>query len=187
MVKLVDIAVIRAGYSFREGLSKVASGDLPVVQFKDIERASVDDLSTCVHISSEKIKSSHFLKFKDVLFSNRGNYKSAVFNVKFPCIASGVFFVMSVKNKRFLPEYVAAFLNSSDGQNALMSRQNASGVQAIIKSELEQIDIPLISIDKQKKIVELAALFQQEAAIIGKIQQKKKKLIDFIIKKELKE
>lgn len=187
MVKLAEIVDIRAGYSFREGLSKIAPGDLPVVQFKDVERAVVDDLSACVHISSEKIKPCHFLQFKDILLSNRGNYKSAVFNVKQSCIASGVFFIMTVKSKKFLPEYIVTFLNSPDGQSALVSRQNTSGVQAIIRTELEQVDIPFVSIDKQKKIVELTALFQQEAAIIGKIQQKKKKLIDFIVKKELKE
>lgn len=187
MVKLVDIVKIRAGYSFREGLSKSISGDLPVVQFKDIEQASVDDLSMCVRISSEKIKPSHFLQFKDILLSNRGNYKSAVFDVKQPCIASGVFFVMTVKNKKFLPEYIVAFLNSSGGQNALMTRQNSAGVQAIIRTELEQIDIPLVPISKQKKIVELVSLFQKEEDIIEKIQQNKKKLVDFILRKELKE
>lgn len=186
-MKIGEIAEIRTGYSFREAIVASENGDLPVIQFKDVGEIAVSSTKDCVYISSEKIKSSHFLKFNDVLLSNRGNYKSSVFKCHENCIASGVFFVLTLKNNEFLPEFVATYLNSSAGQKKLLSRQNKSGLKAIIRSELEQVELPNIPLEKQKQIVEFFSLYQKEVEIIEKIQQNKKKLVDFIISKEFKE
>lgn len=186
-MKIGKIAEIRAGYNFRKAIVASEKGDLPVIQFKDARGITVSLVKACVHISSEKIKSSHFLKFNDILLSNRGDYKSSVFKCHENCIASGVFFVMTLKNNSFLPEFVAAYLNSQVGQKKILARQNKSGLKAIIRSELEQIEIPSISLEKQKQIVELFSLYQKEVEIIEKIQQNKKKLVDFVISKEFKE
>ena len=186
-MKIGEIAEIRTGYSFREAIVASKNGDLPVIQFKDVGEIAVSSTKSCICISSAKIKPSHFLKFGDVLLSNRGNYKSSVFKCYENCIASGVFFVLTMKNNKFLPEFVATYLNSNVGQNKLLARQNKSGLKAIIRSELEQIEIPDIPLEKQKKIVEFYSLHQKEVEIIEKIQQNKKKLVDFIIIKEFKE
>ena len=187
MTKLVKIADLRMGYSFREGLSKMLHGELPVIQFKDISNLFIEDISTCSTISSEKIKSSHFLCPGDILLSNRGNYKASVFKCKEKCIASGVFFIINVKDQNFLPEYIAVFLNSNEGQKALSAKQNFAGVQSIIRSELEQIDIPLISMEKQKKLVELFLLYERESSIMEEIAQNRKKLINSILSQTIKE
>jgi len=44
-----------------------------------------------------------------------------------------------------------------------------------------------VKTEKQKQIVEFFSLYQKEIEIIEKIQQNKKKLVDFIISKEFKE
>lgn len=187
MVKLAEIVDIRAGYSFREGLSKAISGELPVIQFKNISNLYISDVSACSFISDKKIKASHFLRFNDILLSNRGNYKTSIFKSNEKCIASGVFFIMTVKNTNFLPEYIATFLNSVEGQNVLSARQNAAGVPSIIRSELTQIDIPLIPLDKQKQIVELFLLYEKEVDTMEKIKQNRKKLINSILSQTIKE
>lgn len=187
MVKLAEIVDIRAGYSFRESLSKATSGELPVIQFKNISNLHISDISACSSVSDKKIKASHFLRLDDVLLSNRGNYKASVFKSNEKCIASGVFFILTVKNTNFLPEYIATFLNSVEGQNALSARQNSAGVPSIIRSELTQIDIPLISLDKQKQIVELFLLYEKEVDTMEKIKQNRKKLINSILSQTIKE
>ncbi|MBR1916138.1 MAG: restriction endonuclease subunit S [Alphaproteobacteria bacterium] len=187
MVKLIEIVDIRAGYSFREGLSKAESGDLPVVQFKDISNLYIDDVSACFSISDEKIKPSHLLRRGDVLLSNRGNYKATLFNTTAKSIASGVFFILTIKDKSFLPEYIATFLNSAEGQKALSERQNSAGMPSIIRSELEQIDIPFISLEKQRQIVELFMLYEKEVDTMEKIKQNRKKLVNSILSQIVKE
>ena len=52
---------------------------------------------------------------------------------------------------------------------------------------MEQVELPNIPLEKQKQIVEFFSLYQKEIEIIEKIQQNKKKLVDFIISKEFKE
>lgn len=187
MVKLKNISDIRMGYSFRESLSKAIIGELPVIQFKDLSCLYIEDLSSCLSISDDKIKHSHFLKFNDIVLSNRGNYKASIFKSNDKCIASGVFFIISIKNKEISPDYIAVFLNSSEGQKALSARQNSAGVQSIIRTELEQIDIPLIPLEKQKQIVELFLLYEKEVDTMEKIKQNRKKLINSILSQITKE
>ena len=103
------------------------------------------------------------------------------------CIASGVFFVISIKDKEMLPDYVAAFLNSSAGQKALSVKQNTAGVQSITRTELEQIDIPLIPLEKQKQIVEMFLLYEKEVDIMEKIKKNRKKIINSMLGQIIKE
>lgn len=187
MAKLSEIAEIKAGYSFRNAVSSIENGDLPVIQFKDVNSLELKDLSKCALISSQKIKDSSLLKYNDILLSNRGNYKSTVFKSDKKCIASGVFFIIKVKNKKILPEYISTFLNLSEGQKVLYGIENKSGVNAITKSALEQIDIPLIPLKKQKNLIDLFLIYEKEINIMENIKKSKKQLINIILNKTIKE
>lgn len=186
MVKIVDIAEIRLGYSFREGIVGVENGNLPIIQFKDLQGLAFNDTNDCVHLLAEQIKVSHWLKAGEILLSNRGNYKAAVNYCRYPCVASGVFFVLTLKDKRFSPEYIAVFLNSQDGQKSLAIRHNVSGVHSINRAELAQIDIPLLSMEKQKTIVDLYLLYEKEVDILEKIKKGRKKLINSTLSRIVK-
>lgn len=187
MVKLIDIAEIRSGYSFREGIVGVENGNLPIIQFKDLKGLVFNDVSDCVHLSAEQIKTSHWLKIGEILLSNRGNYKAAVNCCRYPCVASGVFFVLALKDERFLPEYLAVFLNSQEGQRSLMMRHNASGVHSINRTELAQIDVPLLPLEIQKKIVDMYLLYEKEVDILEKIKKSRKRLVNSVLSRIVKE
>ena len=187
MVKFIDIAKIRLGYSFREKLEEDDEGNLPIIQFKDLQSCIFENADNCLRLSADKIKPSHWLKYGEILLSNRGNYKAAVNYCRYPCVASGVFFVLTVQDKNFLPEYVAAFLNSQEGQKSLTKHHNISGVNSINRAELEQIDIPLLPLEKQKQLVELFLLYEKEVDIFEKLKQSRKKLINSILSQTIKE
>ena len=187
MVKLIDIASIRSGYNFREGIKDIENGDLQVIQFKDLSGLFFEDQNIYLHIFKEQIRMNHWLDFNDILISNRGNYKASVNHCRKPSVASGVFFILKIHNDHFLPEYIATFLNSQVGQKALMIRHNLAGVHSINRVELEQRDIPLIPLEKQKQIVELFLLYEKEVDIMEKIKQNRKKLINSILSQTIKE
>lgn len=187
MVKLVDIAKIRLGYSFREKLEGDDEGNLPIIQFKDLQSNIFENADNCLRLSADKIKASHWLKHREILLSNRGNYKAAINYCRYPCVASGVFFVLTIQNKNFLPEYIATFLNSQEGQKLLKMKHNTAGVHSINRAELEQIDIPLPPLEKQKQLVELFSLYEKEVDIFEKIKQSRKKLINSILSHTIKE
>jgi restriction endonuclease S subunit len=140
-----------------------------------------------VRVRADKIKVTHWLKGGEILVSNRGVCKVAVNRCRYPCVASGVFFVLTVQDKNFLPEYLAVFLNSQEGQKALMIRQNVSGVLSINRGELEQVEIPLISLEKQRQIVELYALYEKETDILEQIKKTRKRLINSVLSQMVKE
>ena len=187
MAKLIDISKIRLGYSLRERLEEDEEGNLPIIQFKDLQGSVFSNADNCVRLNADKIKPSHWLKYGEILLSNRGNYKAAVNCCRYPCVASGVFFVLTVQDKNFLPEYIVTFLNSQEGQKSLTKRHNISGVSSINRVELEQIDIPLLSLEKQKQLVELFSLYEKEVDIFEKLKQSRKKLINSILSQTIKE
>jgi len=187
MVKLFDVAKIRLGYSLRERLVEDECGNLPVIQFKDLQGSVFNDANNCVRLFADKIKPSHWLKYGEILLSNRGNYKAAINYCRYPCAASGVFFVLTVQNKNFLPEYIAVYLNSQMGQKALLTRHNASGVYSINRMELGQIDIPFIPLEKQRQIVELYRLYEKEVDILENIKKNRKRLVNSVLSKIVKE
>ena len=187
MVKFIDIAKIRLGHSFREKLEEDNEGNLTIIQFKDLQDSIFANADNCARLNADKIKTSHWLKYGDVLLSNRGNYKAAVNCCRYPCVASGVFFVLTVQDKNFLPEYIVTFLNSQEGQKSLTKRHNISGVSSINRVELEQIDIPLLALEKQKQLVELFSLYEKEVDIFEKLKQSRKKLINSILSQTIKE
>jgi hypothetical protein len=187
MVKFANIVTVRLGCSFRGRLVEDEGGTLPVVQFKDLTGSVFSNADQCVRICADKIKIAHWLKDGEILVSNRGICKVAVNRCRYPCVASGVFFVLTVQDKNFLPEYIAVFLNSQEGQKTLMMHQNISGMLSINRGELEKVDIPLISIEKQQQIIELYALYEKEVDLFENIKKVRKKLINSVLSQIVKE
>ena len=92
-----------------------------------------------------------------------------------------------VCDKNFLPEYVALYLNSVPGKAQLCLRQNTVRISTITISDVKDIDIPLIPMEKQRKLVELFLLYEKESSIMEKIAQNRKKLINLILNQTIKE
>lgn len=187
MLKLADIADIRSGFAFRESISHREDGDVAVIQPRNISTYNNIDYSCLSKFCSSEIKPSHFLKKNDILLVSRGTFKSVVFDSDYPSVATGAFFIIRLRTNRFIPSFISTFFNSTSGQAALQSRQATVTVPSITRQQLEQVEIPLITTEKQKKIIDFYELHKIEGEIQEKLQQNKKKLIDYVINKELKE
>jgi restriction endonuclease S subunit len=68
-----------------------------------------------------------------------------------------------------------------------MMRQNVSGVLSINRGELEQVEIPLISLEQQRQIVGLYALYEKETNILEQIKKTRKRLINSVLSQMVKE
>src|SRR5574344_39946 len=172
--KLKNIANIRLGYAFRGRIIPDATGDIYVIQPKDLS-----DFNP-ITISIDKINVSHLLTKQDVLFSNRGNFRAKTFDGTKKAIASGGFFVLRVNNSKFLPEYVELFLNSSLGQQVFASKQELMTIPALTKRQVEEIKIPVIQINKQRQLVKLAQLHQKEYALMQQLIELKQQRLNQI-------
>lgn len=191
-MKLIDIAEIKIGYNYkREPTSRndknVQISIVPVIQPRNTQKICLEDTLGFEQASIIDAKDKYFLSTNEILFSNKGDFKASIWLGNKKVIASSAFYRIKLKNNSYLPSYVAVYLNSSAGKSQLNLRQNTERVSTITISDVEQIDIPLIPLQKQKQIVDLFLLYEKEVDTMEKIKQNRKKLINSILSQTIKE
>lgn len=189
-MKLADIAEIKIGYNYRRETTLhdiKQTVDIPIIQPKDVKYIKIADIESFDKISLADTKDKYFLTANEVLFSNKGEFKAFVWCGKEKTMASSAFYRIKLFNNQYLPEYVAIYLNSPLGRAQLNLRQNTERISTITISDIKQIDIPLIPLEKQKQVASLFLLYEKEVDIMEKIKQNRKKLINSILNQTIKE
>lgn len=85
------------------------------------------------------------------------------------------FVKMKVSDKRYLPEYVAWYLNSEETKRELRKVQSGTRVTSTSKKVLGTLDIKEIPIEKQQRIIDLTQLHQKEKVLYKKLIKEKEK------------
>ncbi len=127
------------------------SGDVAVVQAGDVVAAR---LATVPRI--EFANPRHMLQAGDILISARGSAVArTVTKDLLPAIAASSVFVLRPVSRDFNSRFVARYLNSARGQEAL--RQIASGayIKSLRKSDLALLQVPQPPTAAQETIVKL--------------------------------
>ena len=166
------------GYSFRQKPDFIADGSTLVIQPKDITSDGVltVDLTCRVTLPTE-----NRLSQGDVLLINRGRFTACVFDgaVKEQCVATSGFLIFTIKNpSQLLPEYLALFFNSVEGQNLFKRLTMTTTIPFISLGHLESIKIPLPSIDRQKALVTLGELNKAYTRLSSRKAELQKQIID---------
>lgn len=136
---------------------------------------------------TEKSK-SHLLEEGDVLFVGKGMrnfaWKYSIDMGK--AIASSIFFVIKPKPDLVDSDYLVTIFNSTKYQSFFQSLGAGSSIPSIRKNELEAVEIPLPSLEVQKKIAKLSDLHRAELALTGRLIDEKNKLFQAVINDILK-
>ena len=181
---LADICNIILGHQFRERVSTGTKGKYRILLYKDVKvnEGIVNDVITRADVKN--LKKDRILRNNDVLVIARGHYPRAIFIEKVPekIVVSSFFFIMRPKNNQILPQYIAWYLNSTQLRNYLEKTSTGTVVPHLKIKILEGVKMPIPPIDKQKKIMEFYNLWQKEKSLYKKINQKKGKLVNEIIK-----
>jgi len=130
---------------------------LPVVNIKDINEGQILTESLPVLSIKDFKNAEHYIVYpEDVLLTCRGTQiKSAVVstNIEKLLITSNI---ISIRlSKQILPEFLVAYLNTQQGQRALLANATATVQLTLTVSDLGKIIIPVPSLSLQKKIVNL--------------------------------
>ncbi len=184
MTRLCDIAEIRAGYPFRGAVPNMSDGLYQVVQPKDVIGGGIiADVPVC--FTPKHFKKGYLLKAEDVLLSSRGEFKAALYQGAHDAIASNLLFVLSVRDKHFLPKFLVFYLNSKSGQAQMSSRRNPGTLQAIVRSGIESLDIPPLPLKRQKLLAETYFLLLKEKELSRRLAEKKAKLLELSLNTEI--
>lgn len=178
-IRLGNIVDIRLGAYCQT----VPFGDIRYLQSTDynLNRELIPTTSITPMISLDSKNKKHILRNNEILFSAKGvNNYSVVYkrNYENECIASSSFLVLTINNEnKISPEYLCWFLNNPDTMKTLKTSSKGSAIQSISKSSIEDLEIIIPSIEKQRLIVELDTLIKEEFRIQNELNTLKKQLL----------
>ncbi len=184
-MKLKEIANINSGvYS-----NTIQEGDVYYLQARDFDEERKLSGSISPVLSYSKNLENHILSKGDVLIIVKGvTFLSAVYQGEYaPAVASTVFSVIKINNKNtLLPEFLSWYLNLTTTQNDLISKSKGSSIPSINRQVLQELTIPLPSIQKQQLVLKLAELKATEKYIYQRINELKENKLNHLIINSIK-
>jgi len=172
--KLTEIANLILGFTFREALIQNPHGNARVFQAKNIGNNINDiNLNNLIRISFSGSYGNYFLKKNDIVITLRGigigSFRAAVINDNInDTVAASSVLIIRIINRSYLPEYVAAYLNSTRCQKNILETVAGSYIPTISKKNIGEIKIPKLDQENQDLIVKLVDNLNQQSKICEK-------------------
>ncbi|WP_052599626.1 restriction endonuclease subunit S [Aureispira sp. CCB-QB1] len=182
-MKLEQIASLRTGVTFREGVKQKEDGDTYLIQMKDVSE-DFKRFENSIRVDGSIFKPKHFLKQKDILFIAKGQHNKAILYDKGYEKACGLslFIIIHPNQEMVLPEYLVWYLNQSMAQRQLERFKEGTATTSIGIKSLKGLEITLPPLVEQEKLVELIKLKDREEAILEQIKEKRLFIINSLIK-----
>ena len=158
-------------------------GDILYLQVSDFKNGKElnNELKPAI-INNERVE-KFILQDKDLLFAAKGTSNFCVMYRlgKEKAVASSSFFVIRILNNNIDPEYICWFLNNPQTLNYLKAHAVGTSIPSITKTMLEDLEISIIPLEKQRMIVAYHNLQNREVELHTLIAQKKRLLTDHIL------
>jgi len=160
-----------------------ADGEVVYLQARYFDESG--QLNSLLHpdLKADDVNAKHILKPGDVLFAAKGtkNFAAVIEDDQFSKVASTSFFVIRLKDKKVLPEYLAWFMNNAGTQQFLKSTALGSSIASISKGVLEKLEVLVPSIQTQHSILTITCHREKEKQLRQKIES----LQEIIIQKKI--
>lgn len=187
-MKLKQIATINAGYPFRGKIPEVPGSAMVAVQMKDVSLTEGIRWSDCLETELTGKREPDYLTTGDILVAARGSHNYAVqvdqalATTGKQAVAAPHFFVISLKKKDILPEFLVWLLNQTPAQRYF--EQNAEGTltKSIRRSVLEDVPVVVPPLAKQRAIISMAATLRDEHKLIQKLVSNGERMMNAIAK-----
>lgn len=169
-VRLADVAQIRTGFSFRGKIDDDPTGEVAVLQTKDVDASGHLTPDVRIHIKDGPAYAGHFLEPGDVVVQSRGNaFPAGQVEAPFHGIAAIGLHVVRPSPK-LLPAYLAWVLNHPTMQATLSGVARGSRISFLSKASLADLRIPLPLLEVQRRITRVATLQQEVDRLAGELQ-----------------
>ncbi len=183
-MKIKKLATVQMGYSFRSRLETSEDGGVAVIQMKDLLN---DDTVSCdglVKVDLDAVKEHHLAQKDDLVFRSRGHVNTAAILLEDPgraVVAAPLLRIRVTRPDKLLPAYLNWYISQRDAQIFLTSRAKGSGQKMISKQTIEDMEVALPSLEKQKNIVELATLIAREQTLLHTLADKREQYIGAVL------
>jgi restriction endonuclease S subunit len=172
---LSQLATIQSGIYAKPELQ----GDVYYIQARHLDDKHQFNDHVTPDLKADGKISKHFLRPGNLLVAAKGKEHYAVEytgTIK-PAVASSIFIVIRVKQKEIVPSFLVWYLNLPSTQKFLSDSAKGTSLPVINKGDLEKLEIPVPSVEKQQLILKIHDLHQQEISLKDKIDSLKNKLM----------
>jgi hypothetical protein len=180
-MKLKDISDINSGYIARGKIEASPDGSHYLLQAKDVDGDKLchrkDDL---LRFHPTLSRTDHNLKRGDLIFMARGahNFTIQLEDLPDPTLAAACFFIVRSCDPRVFPGYLCWYLNQAPVERYLVQHSGRGVHMPVVRrAVLENIEVPLPSMDIQRKIADMNALMLKEMDLLQQLGRKRKELI----------
>jgi len=179
--KLKNIAEIISGYSFRVSVFDYPLGDTIFLQSRNLLENMTLDLSTDLRLDFKGVKTKAFTKRNDILLGSKGNPTVGYVESDDKILISSSIYIIRISNQTVLPKFLAIYLDSTKGHNELSKITLGGYIKGISKTNLEELQIPIPSMDIQKKMVSLYDNIVKQKVFLERKSTINDKILDSIV------
>ena len=179
-MEIRKLATVQMGYSFRSRLETSESGDVAVIQMKDLLEDNTVGCDGLVRVDMETIKEHHLAQKGDLVFRSRGQLNTSAILLDDPgraVVAAPLLRIRITQPDIVLAEYLNWYISQRDAQRYFTSRQEGTSVNMISRKQLEEMPVAVPPLEQQKNIVALASLSAREQTILRTLTEKRKQYI----------
>ena len=188
--KIKNIADIQIGYQFRKKIETERDGTHQVIQIRDFDETQYLNKEGLCWVKMPHLSKKYSINKNDVLFLARGhrNFAIPIMDSFDNTIAASTFYILKIKTKKVIAEYLAWFINQPPAQGYLHNlARRGTHMPLIPKSVFENLKVYVPDIEIQKKIITLNSLTDKERTLINSIQEKRTLLVRSLCLKATKE
>lgn len=181
---LKNLADIQTGFSFRGRLEYSDSGNVRVIQMKDLNSDNIVDCHELIKIDMEILKDHHLAKKGDLVFRSRGiNCTASILleEIENTVVSAPLLKIRAIDCNKVFPEYLKWFINQPESQKFLQSRLSGTHGGMIRASELAELSVSVPDLKTQMLIVEIEELAEKEHRILSEIAELKKDYISKLL------
>lgn len=174
------MAEVRMGYSFRSRVEPLTAGDVAVIQMKDIDESNLVHVEGLVRVRMPDLKGHHLVRPGDLLFRSRGSTNSAALvgaDLGRAVLAAPMLLIRPTADA-LDPAYLQWFINLSVTQAELANQAAGTAVKMIGAAALAALPVTVPPLATQRHIVEAARLAARESALLDRLKERRRALID---------
>lgn len=149
-------------------MSSSEETDCQYLQLGNIKGGIIDNNLPYIHLAEDKFN-KYFIKSGNLIMSKNGApFKVAVadFDKTKRVLGCGNLYIIKVDETKVFPEYLKIFFESNIGINILKDKARGVSIPSISVKDLGEIPIPLIPIEKQKKLIEQYLEIEDEIKVL---------------------
>ena len=175
ILKLKDIATVSVGLTFRSRVEVSASGNVRIIQMKDLGEDNIVHLDQTARVEYARPKPSQQVQIGDIIFRSRGQTNTAaILNEEAAdTIVAAPLFRVRPNSKKVMPEFLLWWINQPSAQHYFSSQSAGTIVKMVSKQALDNLEVRLPPMQRQHKIAEFFNLSLQEQRLLEEIKKRK--------------